>query len=167
MPDVTTHRAGYIAALPTFAQSAAMIGIHPSGIGRAVKRLGIEPLRWGNRDKHLSVADLMSLADDAHRETRQTVASRLLDHVVREHPSQAAAIRADIESFFAGLTGARIHLQPARADQPRRAGIDQDRPAESEPPALPAEQQLRSPVEPETARRLVALYTLQPDHDEL
>jgi hypothetical protein len=136
MPEVTVDRAGYVAALPTFAQSAAMIGIHPSGIGRAAKRLGIEPVRWGNRDKHLSVADLMRLAEDAHRETVQTVASRLLEQVAREHPDHAAAIRADLDAFTSEL-------------------------APPHPEAV-----LRSPVEPDTARRLVALYTLPSAHDE-
>jgi hypothetical protein len=130
MPDVTAERAGYVAALPTFAQSAAMIGIHPSGIGRAVKRLGIEPVRWGNRDKHLSVADLMRLADDAHRESLQTVAGRLLEQVTREHPDQIGAIQADIDAFSSEVA------------PPRSKTV------------------LRSPLEPDTARRLVALYTL-------
>ena len=56
MPNVTADRAD-IAALPTFAQTAEMIGIHPSGIGRAVKRLGIAPILWGKRDKHLRGSD--------------------------------------------------------------------------------------------------------------
>jgi hypothetical protein len=157
MPEVTVDRAGYVAALPTFAQSAAMIGIHPSGIGRAVKRLGIEPIRWGNRDKHLSVADLMRLADDAHRESAQTVASRLLEHVGREHPDQASAIRADIDAFSAGLAGTPVHVRPTQAGQ--------GQPSEAAPAPAAAEPVLRAPVEPETARRLVALYTLPSVHE--
>jgi hypothetical protein len=167
MPEATADRAGYVAALPTFAQSAAMIGIHPSGIGRAVKRLGIEPVRWGNRDKHLSVADLMRLAIDAHRETVQTVASRLLEQVGREHPDQAAAIQADIDAFLAGLAGMRIQVRPTRADQGKPTEAEPSPSYEDVSQTPPPEPLLRGPVEPETARRLVALYTRPTVHEQL
>jgi hypothetical protein len=165
MPDVTADRAGYVAALPTFAQSAMIIGIHPSGIGRAVKRLGIEPIRWGNRDKHLSVADLMRLAEDAHRESAQTVAGRLLELVAREHPDQVARIRADLDGFAAGLGRTSPGEQPARGAQEKP--VTGDGPPPAGPSPTPEEQVLRSPVEPETARRLVTLYTLPSIHGEL
>jgi hypothetical protein len=166
MPDVTADRAGYVAALPTFAQSAMIIGIHPSGIGRAVKRLGIEPIRWGNRDKHLSVADLMRLAEDAHRESAQTVAGRLLELVAREHPDQLAAIRADLEGFAAELARTSTGTQPAHGAQQEQPKTG-DGPAPADPSPTPEERVLRSPVEPETARRLVTLYTLPSIHGEL
>ena len=51
-------RAAYIASLPTLANAATFIGQDPSGVSRAVQRLGIEPFAWGNRDKRLAIVDV-------------------------------------------------------------------------------------------------------------
>jgi hypothetical protein len=96
-------RAEYVRALPTFAEAAALIGLDPSGISRAVKKLEIEPLRWGNREKHLAVADVLRIAIHANRLALEEVGGALLDWAEREHPDQAEAIQAEIDAFFASL----------------------------------------------------------------
>jgi hypothetical protein len=45
-----------------------LIGLDRSGITRAIQRLGIEPLRWGGRDKHLAIADVPTVAQRASLE---------------------------------------------------------------------------------------------------
>lgn len=99
----STPSAEYIAALPTFTEAAYLVGIDPSGISRAVKRHGIEPIRWGNREKHLSVTDLLTIARHAHRQPLEAVAGELLYRVEQSHPEQAASIQAEIDEFFAAL----------------------------------------------------------------
>jgi hypothetical protein len=96
-------RAEYVRALPTFAEAASLIGLDASGVSRAVKKLGIEPLPWGNREKHLAVADVFRIAIHANRLALEEVGGGLLDWAEREHPEQADAIRADIDAFFASL----------------------------------------------------------------
>jgi hypothetical protein len=96
-------RAEYVRALPTFAEAASLIGLDPSGVSRAVKRLGIEPLPWGNREKHLAVADVLRIAVYAKRRALEEVSGGLLDRAEREHPAQVEAIRAEIDAFFASL----------------------------------------------------------------
>ncbi|HEX5194463.1 MAG TPA: hypothetical protein VFW09_16830 [Solirubrobacteraceae bacterium] len=96
-------RADYVRALPTFAETAALIGLDPSGVSRAVKKLGIEPLPWGNREKHLAVADVLRIAMHAKRSALEEVGGRLLDWAEREHADQAEEIRLEIDAFFAGL----------------------------------------------------------------
>jgi hypothetical protein len=132
--SATTTVDPHVAALPTFAQAAELVGVDPSGISRAAKRLGIEPIRWGNREKHLSVADLLTIALKAHRHPLEGVAGELLDRVERDHPEQSAAIRAEIDEFFAALP---------------------------KPVATPEAQfiaELRAVAPPEDAERLIALY---------
>jgi len=96
-------RAEYIRALPTFAEAAALIGLDPSGVSRAVKRLGIESLPWGNREKHLAVADVLRIAAHAKRLALEEVGGGLLDWAEREHPAQVDTIRTEIDAFFAAL----------------------------------------------------------------
>lgn len=96
-------RAEHVRALPTFAEAAALIGLDPSGVSRAVKRLGIAPLPWGNREKHLAVADVLRIAAHAKRLALEEVGGGLLDWAEREHPDRADAIRAEIDAFFASL----------------------------------------------------------------
>jgi len=103
MATSTVRQDEYIAALPTFTEAADLIGIDPSGISRAVKKLGIEPLRWGNREKYLRVADLLTISTTAHRHPLEGVAGELLDRVERDHPAQAPIIQAEIDEFFAAL----------------------------------------------------------------
>jgi hypothetical protein len=125
MSTATTRRAEYVAALPTFAEAAAFIMIDPSGVSRAVKALGIEPIPWGNREKHLAIADVFRIAIHAQRAALEEVGGGLLDWVEREHPDQAAAIRAEIDAFFASLP------EPTPADPDEliadlRAGLPPD-----------------------------------------
>lgn len=118
-----------IRALPTFAEAASIIGMHPSGVSRAVKKLRIKPLPWGNREKHLAVADVFQIAIHANRFALEEVGGRLLEWVEREHPHQARAIQGEIDAFFASLpepkatpreqfiAELRAGLPPAAAEQ--------------------------------------------------
>lgn len=133
----TPHRAASIAALPTFSEAAELIGIDASGISRAVKRLEIEPIRWGNREKRLTVADLLTIAQGAHRHSLEEVGGELLDRTERKHPEQAAMIRAEIDEFFAAL--------------PKPAPLSEDEFVEMVKATLP----------PEMAARHIALYRSQ------
>jgi hypothetical protein len=73
MSTDATRRAEYVAALPTFAEAAALIMIDPSGVSRAVKTLGVEPIPWGNREKHLAIADVFRIAIHAKRAALEEV----------------------------------------------------------------------------------------------
>ena len=124
----------YVRALPTFAEAAPLIGLDPSGVSRAVKRLAIEPLPWGNREKHLAVADVLQIAVHAKRLALEEVGGGLLDWAEREHPAQVDAIRAEIDAFFAGLPE-------------RQVTASEDFIAE-----------LRAALPPEAAERAIAIY---------
>jgi hypothetical protein len=106
-------RAEHVRALPTFAEAASLIGLDPSGVSRAVKRLGIEPLPWGNREKHLAVADVLRIAIHANRLALEEVGGGLLDWAEGEHPEHADVIQAEIDAFFASLH----EPEPAPGDQ--------------------------------------------------
>jgi hypothetical protein len=43
----TSPRADTVRTLPTYQEAAELIEIHPSGITRAVAKLGIQPELWG------------------------------------------------------------------------------------------------------------------------
>lgn len=118
----TTRRAEYVAALPTFAEAAALIMIDPSGVSRAVKALGIEPIPWGNREKHLAIADVFRIAIHAKRAALEEVGGGLLDWAEREHPDQVDAIRAEIDAFFASLPE-RKAADPEELIADLRAGL--------------------------------------------
>jgi hypothetical protein len=125
MSTATTRRAAYVAALPTFTEAAAFIMIDPSGVSRAVKALGIEPIPWGNREKHLAIADVFRIAIHAKRAALEEVGGGLLDWAEREHPAQAEAIRAEIDEVFASLP----EPKPADPDEliaDLRAGLPPD-----------------------------------------
>ncbi len=127
-------RAEHVRALPTFAETASLLGLDPSGVSRAVRKLGIEPLPWGNREKHLTVADLFRIAIDANRLALEEVGGGLLDWAQRKHPEQAEAIQAEIDAFFASLP---------------------------EPQATPRDQfiaELRAGLPPEAAERAIEIY---------
>jgi hypothetical protein len=49
-------------------------------------------VRWGNREKHLAVADVFRIAIHANRLTLEEVGGGLLDWAEREHPNQVLAI---------------------------------------------------------------------------
>jgi hypothetical protein len=134
MSTPATRRAEYVAALPTFAEAAALIMIDPSGVSRAVKTLGIEPIPWGNREKHLAIADVFRIAIHARRAALEEVGGRLLDWAEREHPDQVDAIRAEIDAFFASL--------------PERQAADPDE--------LMAD--LRAGLPPDAAEQAIAIY---------
>jgi hypothetical protein len=134
MSTATTRRAEYVAALPTFTEAAVFIMIDPSGVSRAVKALGIEPIPWGNREKHLAIADVFRIAIYAKRAALEEVGGGLLDWAEREHPDQVDAIRTEIEAFLASL--------------PEREAAD--------PEELIAD--LRAGLPPEAAEQAIAIY---------
>jgi hypothetical protein len=127
-------RSEHVRSLPTFAEAASVIGLDPSGVSRAVKKLDIEPLPWGNREKHLAVADVFRLAIYANRRALEEVGGALLDWAHRERPEQADTIQAEIDAFFASLP---------------------------EPKATPRDQfiaELRAGLPPEAAERAIEIY---------
>jgi hypothetical protein len=103
MAHAPTTRSEYVKALPKLSDAAELIGLDPSGITRAIQRLGIEPLRWGGRDKHLAIADVLTIAASAQRASLEEVAGNLLTWAEREHPEHADAFTAEIDTFFAAL----------------------------------------------------------------
>jgi hypothetical protein len=127
-------RAEHVRALPTFAEAASLIGLDPSGVSRLVKKLGIEPLPWGNREKHLAVADVLRIAIHANRLALEEVGGELFEWAQQEHPDQAGEIRAEIDAFLASLP---------------------------EPEPTPRDQfiaELRAGLPPEAAERAIEIY---------
>jgi hypothetical protein len=96
----TSVRADVIRTLPTYLQAAELIEIHPSGITRAVAKLGIEPELWGGVEKHLKVVDVLWIAAQARRASVEEVAGGLLERAA-DDPSRQVAIRAEIDRYFA------------------------------------------------------------------
>ncbi len=109
----TSARAGVVRALPTYQEAAELIEIHPSGITRAVARLGIEPQLWGGIEKHLEVVDVLRIAAQARRASVEEVAGGLLERASSD-PSQQAAVRGELDRYFA-----EVHqpAQPSPQDQ--------------------------------------------------
>jgi hypothetical protein len=103
MAPTATTRSDHVRALPKLSDTAELIGLDASGITRAIQRLGIEPLRWGGRDKHLAIADVLTIAASAQRASLEEVAGNLLDWAEREHPEQVAAFTVEIDAYFAAL----------------------------------------------------------------
>jgi hypothetical protein len=103
----TSARADFVRALPTYQEAAELIEIHPSGITRAVAKLGIEPQLWGGVEKHLQVTDVLRIAAQARRASVEEVAGGLLERASAD-PARQATIRAEIDHYFAA-----VH-QPAR-----------------------------------------------------
>jgi hypothetical protein len=134
MSTVAARRADSVGALPTFADTAELIMIDPSGVSRAVKALGIEPIPWGNREKHLAIADVFRIAIHAKRVALEEVGGGLLDWTEREHPDQVDAIRGEIDAFFAS----RPERQPTPPD--------------------PFIAELRAGLPPEAAEQAIAVY---------
>ena len=99
----TLTRSDYVRALPTFSVAAELIGVDPSGITRAVERLGIEPEMWGGREKHLRVLDLIRIASQAQRASVEEVAGGLVELVGRDHPDQAARLAEEVDRCLAEL----------------------------------------------------------------
>ena len=103
MSQPTTTRSEYVQALPKLSDAAEMIGLDPSGITRAMQRLGVEPLPWGARDKHLAIADILRIAANVQRASLEEVAGNLLTWAEREHPKHVERFTAEIDDFFAAL----------------------------------------------------------------
>jgi hypothetical protein len=108
----TPARAEVVRTLPTYQEAAELIEIHPSGITRAVAKLGIEPQLWGGVEKHLAVVDVLRIAAQARRATTEEVAGGLLDRAAGD-PVQRKAVQAEVDEFF----DARKPAQPAPQDE--------------------------------------------------
>jgi hypothetical protein len=94
MANAPATRSEYVQALPKLSDAARMIGIDASGITRGIHRLGIEPLRWGGRDKHLQIADVLRIAGSAQRASLEEVAG---------NPEHIETFTTEIDAFFAAL----------------------------------------------------------------
>lgn len=108
----TSARTDVVRTLPTYQEAAELIEIHPSGITRAVAKLGIEPQLWGGVEKHLAVVDVLRIAAQARRASVEEVAGGLLERAASD-PAREEAVRAEIDRYFA-----EIHqpAQPAPQD---------------------------------------------------
>jgi len=107
----TSARADVVRALPTYQEAAELIEIHPSGITRAVAKLGIEPQLWGGVEKHLQVVDVLRIAAQARRASVEEVAGGLLERASGNH-ARREVVRAEIDRYFV-----EVH-QPARPSPP-------------------------------------------------
>jgi hypothetical protein len=105
--QTTPARADAIRSLPTYQEAAELIEIHPSGITRAVAKLGIVPQLWGGVEKHLQVVDVLRIAAQARRASVEEVAGGLLERASDDQARQEA-VRAEIDRYFA-----EVH-QPAQ-----------------------------------------------------
>ncbi len=104
----TPPRADTVRTLPTYQEAAELIEIHPSGITRAVAKLGIQPELWGGIEKHLQVVDVLRIAAQARRASVEEVAGGLLERASGDL-AQRDVIQAELDRYFA-----EIH-QPAQA----------------------------------------------------
>lgn len=111
MATADATRTAYVRALPTLSRAAELIDISPAGVTRGIEELGLEPIPWGRREKHLAVGDLLRLAVHLQRASVEEVAGGLLEGVERQHPDQLGAIDAEVDRFFAALP-------PRRPDRP-------------------------------------------------
>lgn len=105
MAPAPATRSEHVQALPKLSDAARMIGLDASGITRAIQRLEIEPLRWGGRDKHLEISDVLRIAATAQRASLEEVAGSLLTWAEEEHPGHVDAFTAEFDAFFAALPG--------------------------------------------------------------
>lgn len=121
MAPTTTTRSDYVRALPKLGDVAELIGLDASGVTRAIKRLDMEPLRWGRRDKHLAIADVLTIAATAQRVSLEEVAGALLDWAEREHPEHVDAFTAEIDAYFAALPAPKAQELEAFAADLRAA----------------------------------------------
>lgn len=103
MATIDRSRADYVRALPTLSGAAALIDISPAGITRGIDELGLEPLPWGRREKHLSVKGLLRLASYLRRASIEEVAGGLLEGVERDHPDLVGVISNEVDQFFDAL----------------------------------------------------------------
>ena len=96
-------RSDTVRSLPTLSQAAEFIGLDTGGMSRAVRALGIEPQRWGRRDKHLGIAEVLQVARVAQRASLEEVAGSILEWTEQNHPETLERITAEIDQFFAQL----------------------------------------------------------------
>jgi hypothetical protein len=132
MTHAPATRSEYVQALPKLSDAARMIGIDASGITRAIHRLGIEPLRWGGRDKHLQIADVLRIAGTAQRASLEEVAGNLLSWAEQDRPEHVEAFTAEIDAFFAALPAPAPRepdefVAELRAALPRRWAAEAER----------------------------------------
>jgi hypothetical protein len=103
----STTSSDYVRALPSLSQAAELIDISPAGITRGIDELGIEPVPWGRKEKHLNVSDLLRLASHLRRASVEEVAGGLLELVERKAPDQLSAISDEVDRFFETLPARR------------------------------------------------------------
>ena len=109
----TNPRASRVRSLPTLSQAAGFIGLDTGGMSRLVRALHIEPLKWGRRDKHLEVAQVLQIARVAQRASLEEVAGSILEWAEQNHPDALKQTTAEIDTFFAELP----QPTPAPADE--------------------------------------------------
>ncbi len=90
-----------------------------------VRELSIEPQRWGRRDKHLEVAQVLQIARFAQRVSLEEVAGSILEWTEQNHPDAVEQTATEIDAFFAELpapaaTPADEFLTELRAALPPR-----------------------------------------------
>ena len=104
MSAIAAHpRADRVRSLPTLSQAARFIGLDTGGMSRAVRALGVEPQRWGRRDKHLEVAQVLQIARVAQRASLEEVAGSIVEWTEQNHPDALEQTTAEIDAFFAAL----------------------------------------------------------------
>jgi len=104
MPPIAAQpRAERVRSLPTLSQAAGFIGLDTGGMSRIVRSLGIEPLRWGRRDKHLEAVQVLQIARVAQRASLEEVAGSILEWTEQNHPDAVQQTTAEIDAFFAEL----------------------------------------------------------------
>lgn len=104
MSAIAAHpRADRVRSLPTLSQAARFIGLDTGGMSRAVRALGVEPQRWGRRDKHLEITQVLQIARVAQRASLEEVAGSILEWTERTHPEALKQTTAEIDAFFAEL----------------------------------------------------------------
>lgn len=121
----TQPRTDRLRSLPTLSQAAKFIGLDSGGMSRLVGSLGVEPLRWGRRDKHLPVPQVLQIARVAQRASLEEVAGSLLEWTEQNHPDALEQTTAEIDAFFAELpppiaTAAEEFVAELHAALPRR-----------------------------------------------
>jgi hypothetical protein len=72
-------------------------------MSRAVRAVGVEPQRWGRRDKHLEVAQVLQIARAAQRASLEEVAGSILEWTEQNHPDALEQTTKEIDAFFAEL----------------------------------------------------------------
>lgn len=104
MPAVADRpRTERVRSLPTLSQAAGFIGMDTGGMSRIVRSLGIEPQRWGRRDKHLAAAQVLQIARVAQRASLEEVAGNIIEWTEQNHPDAVQRTTAEIDAFFAEL----------------------------------------------------------------